>query len=86
MHLERSLRTNPDHLKACGLKAAILRRLGKTRDAAATVDRTLATDMADFRAMAENFLLAPGSGDADRWIQEISADVQSLLDIVFDHL
>ena len=87
LHLESSLRTNPDHLKARGLRAAILRRLGKTRDAAAVIDDTLAMDLADFRAMAESFLLASGGGGvADRRVDDISADIQSLLDIIFDFI
>ena len=86
VHLESSLRTNPDHLNARGLKATILRCLGKIPEASTIVDGSLAADVLDFRAMAESLLIEAGGSGVDRWIEDMSEDTQSLLDIIFDYI
>ncbi len=67
--VEKSLRTNVDHLKARALKAALLRRLGRTAEAQAVIDASLALDRLDFRMMAETVPLVAeqrGSGKLRR--------------------
>lgn len=82
--VERSLLTNHDNLKARALKASLLRRGGKKKDALAVIDESLALDRLDLRMMAERFLLSGSSHDRDALRSSLSGDVQSLLDVSFD--
>ncbi len=49
-HLERALRLNADNLRARDLKAVVLRKVGRTREADALLEETLALDPLDWWA------------------------------------
>jgi tetratricopeptide (TPR) repeat protein len=81
---ETSLLTNLQNLKARALRAAVLRRTGRTAEAQAVVVDSLSIDPLDFRMMAERFFLS-GSGEGlDGFLQSLNGDVQTLLDVSFD--
>jgi tetratricopeptide (TPR) repeat protein len=82
--VEQSLLTNTQSLNARGLKASILRKLGRTAEAQAVVEVTLKIDSLDFRAMAECFLLSRGKESLCTFIHFLQQDWQSLLDVTFD--
>ena len=82
--VEQSLLTNGLDLKARALKAAILRKLNRDSEASALIDDSLAFDRFDFRAMAERFLLSNNLNDLEAFVAALEADVQTLLDVVYD--
>ena len=57
-HIERSLVKNAHNIKARGLKAYLLRKLGRTQEAAAWIQENLALDPFDFLSANEQILLA----------------------------
>ncbi len=71
-HLDRSLRLDTDNLRARDLKAMVLRRLGRTQEAAAWLHETLTLDPLDWWARHLR-------GDA------LACDTQTILDLVHDH-
>jgi tetratricopeptide (TPR) repeat protein len=87
-HLEKSLQTNVDHLKARNLRTTILRRLGAREQATAYARETQDLDPVDFWSRHE---LAMLSGAAGIQIEEpeaasgIRADIQLRLDLAFDY-
>jgi tetratricopeptide (TPR) repeat protein len=82
--VNQSLATNYANLKARGLKASLLRRMGRKVEAHAAIDDALSLDCLDFRTMAERFLLDRDEQDLKAFIKILEGDVQSLLDVVFD--
>jgi tetratricopeptide (TPR) repeat protein len=82
--VNQSLATNYANLKARGLKASLLRRLGRKAEAPTAIDDTLSVDRLDFRTMAERFLLTHDGQDLKAFIKILEGDVQTLLDVVFD--
>ena len=64
-HIERSLVKNAHNIKARGLKAYLLRKLGKTEEAAAWIQENLALDPFDFLSGNEQVLLAEAAGGTD---------------------
>jgi tetratricopeptide (TPR) repeat protein len=71
-HLDRALRLNADNLRARDLRVIALRRLGRDREAAATLRETLALDPLDW--WAQNLAGA-----------KLKCDVQVLFDLALDH-
>jgi tetratricopeptide (TPR) repeat protein len=90
-HLERSLLTDVQNLKARNLKAAILRRLGRVDEALALARETVALDPLDFWARNELALALQarddaGADDERRTLYRLSrGDTQTILDIAFDY-
>lgn len=85
-HLKDGLRGDPENLKARGLKAAMLRRLGRKNEARKLVDETLRRDPLDFLAMAEMFLLDESSQQARHSVfASLDGDVQTALDLAYDY-
>ena len=82
--IEQSLLTNVNHLKALALRASLLRRMGGVEDAQVAVDKILAFDRLDFRALAERFLLTHEQQDLREYISALEGDVQTLLDVAYD--
>ena len=82
--VERSLRTNEDNLKARALKAALLRRMGRSGEARELIRATLSLDPLDFRTMAEQFLLTRAGEDLRAFVAALDDDVQTLLDAAYD--
>ena len=82
--VETSLRTNSENLKARALKAALLRRLGRSAEAQVEIEATLALDMLDFRMRTERFLLTQDADDLAALVTSLEGDLQTLLDVVFD--
>ena len=78
-HLDQSLENNAANLKARNLKAAILRRLGFRKEAAALVAATAQMDPLDFWAQSETALLA---GDVFR---PSRPDAQTGMDVAYDY-
>jgi tetratricopeptide (TPR) repeat protein len=89
--VNESLSTNALNTRALNLKASILRRLGRSQQAAEVVARVRALDPLDFRAMNEAWLLAAGSDSAgnSRQLAELTGklrgDVQSYLELACDY-
>ncbi len=87
--IERSLSTNRLNTKGLNLKAAILRRLGRTDDARAAAGEALSLDPLDFLALSE---LGRAESDAAR--AEIDStrvtlmrhDAQSYLELATDYM
>lgn len=71
-HLTRSLRFDPENLRARNLRAIVLRRLNRPAEAEAFLEETLALDPLDWWARHLR-------GD------ELKCDLQTLLDIAHDH-
>ncbi|HZY61620.1 MAG TPA: DUF5107 domain-containing protein [Edaphobacter sp.] len=81
-HLDESLAADSRSLAARDLKAALLRKLGRTEEARKLVEDTLCQDSLDFRALAEIALLMQTEA---QWATQLQDDVQTVLDIVFDY-
>ena len=65
--VNRSIDSNALNLRAQNLKAAVLRHLGRNREALAVLaSASHAADPLDVRAMAEMYLASPGKGSAAR--------------------
>ena len=86
-HLERSLGTNQEHLKARNLKTAILRRLGHSNQALALASSTQRLDPLDFWSRYELALLLDASPEQVRkhFLASTRGDVQLHLDLAFDY-
>ncbi len=91
-HLERSLQTNANHLKARDLKAAVLRRLGEPAQAHRLAEQTLALDPLDHWArneLAMALLAQDRPRKAQKELKRLRAltrgDVQTSLDMAFDY-
>lgn len=82
--VETSLLTNSQNLKARGLRASLLRRMGRPLEAQSVIADCLLLDRLDFRMMAEQFLLSNSERDLDVFLTAIEDDVQTLLDVGFD--
>jgi tetratricopeptide (TPR) repeat protein len=83
--LQESLSVNASNSKARNLRAAILRRLGRSGEAEKLVRKTLELDPLDFRAMAEvMFLDQPETKGSSNGIFSFR-DNQTCLDIAFDY-
>ena len=82
--VELSLDADGNNLKARALKAALLRRLGRTDEARALVEYSLAQDPLDFRMMAERVLLGQENKEFRAYLDALEGDVQTLLDVSFD--
>ena len=82
--VNKGLITNSVNLKAHGLKASLLRRMGRRVEAHGAVDEALSLDCLDFRTMAERLLLTQDEQDLKAFIKMLEGDVQTLLDVVFD--
>ncbi|HVU48811.1 MAG TPA: DUF5107 domain-containing protein [Terracidiphilus sp.] len=81
--VEQSLLTNAQSLSARGLKASILRKLGRSTEAQAVVEETLKIDQLDFRAMAESFLLLRSRESLLALLHFLQQDWQALLDVAY---
>ena len=91
-HLERSLSTNTNNLKARNLKAAALRRTGQLEAGKSLARSTVAMDPLDYGSRNELVLIARAKGDntgAEKLLLELSRmigeDVQTFLDIAYDY-
>ncbi len=84
-HLDRSLATNAEHLKARGLKSAVLRHLGRNDEAACLVSETLCLDPLDFFAQTEQWLLSGESFVQKSLCAVLQDDPQTCLDLAFDY-
>lgn len=87
-HLDHSLRTNADHLKARNLKTAILRLLGRRDDARAMAAATVALDPLDLFSRYELFLLTSGEtaqNSRDGFLSLFRGESQTYLDVAFDY-
>lgn len=82
--VDQSLQTNAQNLKARALKAALLRKLGRSVEAQRVIDETLAFDPLDFRTLAERYLLQGDERELKTFAQALEGDVQTLLDVSFD--
>lgn len=85
-HVEECLRGGKENLKACDLKAAILRHLGRSEEAHSQLHQTLRRDPLDFLALAETmFLESPPLEGWRSLIEKLDGDIQTALDIAYDH-
>jgi tetratricopeptide (TPR) repeat protein len=82
--VDRSLQTNTPNLNALALKASILRLIGRTPDAQALVNESLILDPLSFRLLAERFLLSHDQADFDTFTRLLEADIQTLLDVIYE--
>lgn len=82
-HVDESLKSDPESLKARDLKAALLRRTGCEEAARKMIVETLGRDPLDFWALTEKMLLDDlYSGDL---LALLDGDVQTALDIAYDY-
>jgi tetratricopeptide (TPR) repeat protein len=91
-HLDRALTVNAANNKACALKAAVLRRLGRLDEVDALLRQAVAHDQLDLWSRNEQVLLQRGQGslaEAGVQLQELVAlmrgDVQRYLDVALDY-
>ncbi len=90
-HLDRSIATNAWNTKALNLKAAVLRRLGKLKQAASLAAKTLAFDPLGSWAQNELYLakFAPGAKRKARALKashfKTAERVQSSLELALDY-
>jgi tetratricopeptide (TPR) repeat protein len=82
--VERSLAADARSLKARALKAGLLRKMSRIREARALIDDSLALDRLDLRMVAERYLLTRAGADRDALFAALEGDVQTLLDISYD--
>ncbi|HEY1902730.1 MAG TPA: DUF5107 domain-containing protein [Terracidiphilus sp.] len=82
--VEQSLLTNVANLKGRALRASLLRRMGRIRDAADAIAESLSIDRLDFRMRAERFLETREEQDLRDYIAALEGDVQTLLDVGYD--
>jgi tetratricopeptide (TPR) repeat protein len=82
--IELSLDADGKNLKARALKAALLRRLGRTDEARALVEDSMALDPLDFRIMAECVLLTRDGKELRAYLAALDGDFQTLLDVGYD--
>jgi len=82
--IEQSLLADGQNLKARGLQAALLRKAGRSREAQALIEDSLAIDRLDFRALAGRFLLAGDDQALRVFLIALENDIQTLLDIAYD--
>lgn len=82
--VERSLQTNTVNLNALGLKASLLRHLGRAEEAQALIDDALALDPLAFRLIAEEYLLNHTPADLNAFVVKLDNDIQTLLDVVLE--
>ncbi|MBI2512780.1 MAG: DUF5107 domain-containing protein [Opitutae bacterium] len=83
-HLAAAEATNQDNNKLFVLRAAVLRRLGRTSEAAQTLARLLAIDPLDHWARSEQALLE-GAAAETRFLELSRNDAQTALDVAFDY-
>jgi tetratricopeptide (TPR) repeat protein len=82
--VEKSLLTDNENLKALALKVARLRWMGKTAEADALIEDSLALDVLDLRMVGERYILSHGKEDWEAFVGALDGDIQTLLDVVFD--
>jgi len=82
--VESSLLTNTANLDARSLKAALLRRMGRSEDARILVAETLELDPLCFRIIAERFLLTREQEQLRAFVAALEGEVQTLLDVTYD--
>lgn len=87
-HLDNSLSVNRSHLKARNLKSAILRQMGRNKEALDLVRDTMAFDPLDLWSRNElvAFSTAPHSSDSDDALfRSLLLETHICLDIAFDY-
>jgi len=91
--VNRSLSTNSLDTRALGVKAAILRKLGKPSDAQKIAAQGLAVDPLDFPAMNESYLAQLAAGDHDDARRRLDSlrklmrdEVQSYIELATDYM
>jgi tetratricopeptide (TPR) repeat protein len=86
--LQQSLSADGSHLKARNLRAALLRRLGRTQEALDVVQRTLIQDGLDFGAVHEFSALsqADPTRSAHPAYSSMYLETQTCLDVAFDYI
>lgn len=91
--VNRSLSTNSLDTRALGVKAAILRRLGKPSEAQEVVSQALSVDPLDFLARNEGYLAELAAGDPEKALDRLDDlrklmrdDVQSYLELSTDYM
>jgi len=90
-HLNDSLKSDAENLKARDLEAAVLRRMDRNAEARQLLDETLQRDPLDLLALTERFFLGGAredDADADPardLLTALDGDVQTALDIGYDY-
>ena len=85
-HLEESLRGDQENLKACDLRSAVLRHLGRYEEARYQLQSTLGKDRLDVFAHAETMFLEIPSWSGWRDLAAmLQGDIQTALDITYDY-
>ncbi len=85
-HLDECLRGDHENLKACNLRSAVLRHLGRYEEARYQLQSTLGKDRLDFFAHAETmFLEIPSGAGWPELVAILHDDIQTALDITYDY-
>jgi tetratricopeptide (TPR) repeat protein len=92
-HIDRSISMNALNTKAVDFRAAVLRKLGRGKEATTTVTGVLAADPLDFLAMNEQYLLQSAMGKksgaqrlVDRMKAAMRGEAQSYLELAADYM
>jgi tetratricopeptide (TPR) repeat protein len=91
-HLDRSLSTNVNNLSALTLKAVVLRKLGRTEEAAKLAANIGAMDVLDFWSRNELYLAKAGLGEKEQAAEVLNSlakkmrdDVESTLELSLEY-
>lgn len=85
-HIDLCQMVNQDHLKANVLKAAMLHRLHREKEAIAGLRRNYCLDRLDPLSSAEAYLLKMNDSDDRDFALQFAADAQVCLDVAFDYM
>ena len=83
--VDKSLMRNWSNHRARHLKAAVLRRLGRTDEALALIAESLRMDKFNFGAMYERFLITGAKADQDSMLQLMRTDSHNYQEIAWDY-
>ncbi len=84
--VDESLSTNSQNNSAIALRASLLRKLGRTREAIELISRPALEDPLDFRIANEMYLLSRESGDDKNTARELESITLKMRDYVQNYL
>ncbi|RDC57346.1 DUF5107 domain-containing protein [Pedobacter chinensis] len=85
VHIEKSISKNTNDQKALHLHVAILRKLGKTKNALSIAETYLADDHFNFGIHFEKYLLSEASEDLSRFNHLIRKNIHTYIEYALDY-
>jgi len=86
VHLDHSLVKNNHNMKARGLKAVILRLLGRLDDAQNLIHTNLTIDKFDYTSLFERYLLTKNQEDLNKFNKIMRGEVNNYLELALDYM